>query len=288
LAALDERHQANLDKLQATLDLGKSQLDALLGIDTSVLSVADAVNNLSTAINAAYAAQSAQAAAATAVVAAPLSSETTFNDTALQALWARQSADHQAIYNSPEFWGQFGVGAADAAAAIEQAAASRSANMAAGVRSGGMGVSELLGIDFATANNAAYDQAKANNSLIWDSGATSALGNVGSGYVQPGLREALLKELGLPSFAVGINRVPHDMLARVHEGEAIVPAHYNPYNPGAQAYGNDEVVAQLRQLNERMARIEASNAATAGHTAATDRKLARVIKNDAITTEATT
>ena len=92
----------------------------------------------------------------------------------------------------------------------------------------------------------------------------------------------------VPGFAVGINRVPHDMLARVHEGEAIVPAHYNPYNPGAQAYGNDEVVAELRLLNERMARIEASNAATAGHTAATDRKLARVIKNDAITTEATT
>ena len=287
LAALDERHQASLDKLQATLDLGKSQLDALLGIDTSVLSVADAVNNLSTAISAAYAAQSAKTAAATAVAAAPLSRETTFDDTARQALWARQSAEHQAVYNSPEFWGQFGVGAADAAAAIEQAAARRSVNMAAGVRSGGMGVSELLGIDFVTANNAAYDQAKANNSLTWDSSASRALEN---GYVPPEEIADLLKELGLPGFATGINRVPFDMTARIHEGEAILPAQFNPFNPGAQTFGgnSDEVVVELRALNERLARIEAATAATAGHTAGTDRKLARVIKNDAITTESST
>ena len=90
----------------------------------------------------------------------------------------------------------------------------------------------------------------------------------------------------IPGFATGINRVPHDMLARIHKDEAVVPAAYNPYNPGASAPGNSEVVAELRKLNERMARIEASSNATAGHTAGTDRKLARVIRNDAMITEA--
>ncbi|MCS4508887.1 tape measure protein [Xylophilus ampelinus] len=38
---------------------------------------------------------------------------------------------------------------------------------------------------------------------------------------------------GIPAFAVGTNYVPRDMLAQIHEGEAIVPRAYNPAaNPG--------------------------------------------------------
>jgi hypothetical protein len=47
----------------------------------------------------------------------------------------------------------------------------------------------------------------------------------------------------LPSFDVGTNEVPQDMLAMVHKGEAIVPAKYNPANGG-----NDELVAEVRAL----------------------------------------
>ena len=49
---------------------------------------------------------------------------------------------------------------------------------------------------------------------------------------------------------------------------------------------NADVVAELRTLNDRMARVEAAATATAGFTAGTDRQLRRVIKSDAISTEA--
>ncbi|MFC4475062.1 hypothetical protein ACFO24_11375, partial [Comamonas denitrificans] len=42
-----------------------------------------------------------------------------------------------------------------------------------------------------------------------------------------------LHNAGVPGFAQGINLVPQDMLARIHQGEAIVPRAYNPFNPQA-------------------------------------------------------
>ena len=37
----------------------------------------------------------------------------------------------------------------------------------------------------------------------------------------------------IPSYDIGTNRVPRDMLAMVHKDEAIIPAAYNPFNPEA-------------------------------------------------------
>ena len=91
---------------------------------------------------------------------------------------------------------------------------------------------------------------------------------------------------GLPSFAVGTNYVPNDMMARIHEGEAIIPKAYNPYNPNAQQSSNNDTAAALRALADRLDQIEANTRATAGHTAGTDRKLARVIPGNALITEA--
>jgi hypothetical protein len=47
----------------------------------------------------------------------------------------------------------------------------------------------------------------------------------------------------LPSFDVGTNYVPRDMVARVHRGEAIIPAKYNP-----AAGGSDELAREVRDL----------------------------------------
>jgi hypothetical protein len=92
--------------------------------------------------------------------------------------------------------------------------------------------------------------------------------------------------VGLAQYAVGTPYVPEDGPAYLHKGEMVVPAMYNPNATGRTTNGNDDVVAELRTLNDRMARIEAATTATAGFTAGTDRQLRRVIKSDAITTEA--
>ncbi|MBF9263398.1 hypothetical protein [Paracidovorax cattleyae] len=59
----------------------------------------------------------------------------------------------------------------------------------------------------------------------------------------------------LPAFAVGINRVPYDMTARIHEGEAVLPAKFNPFNPQAQmpwgAQDNGEIVRAVQALQQQ-------------------------------------
>ena len=66
-----------------------------------------------------------------------------------------------------------------------------------------------------------------------------------------------------PGFAVGTNYVPSDMIAQIHEGEAIVP---KAYNPAAGGQNNAELVAEIRALRQEVASLKASNEATAANT----------------------
>ncbi|MHB1125243.1 MAG: coiled-coil domain-containing protein [Ramlibacter sp.] len=59
-----------------------------------------------------------------------------------------------------------------------------------------------------------------------------------------GTSNAWARNAGLPQFASGADDLPRDMLAVVHKGEEIVPAHTNRANKGASV----EVAAQLDQL----------------------------------------
>lgn len=61
----------------------------------------------------------------------------------------------------------------------------------------------------------------------------------------------LFAGIGLPEFAVGTNRVPRDMIAMIHEGEAIVP---KPYNPAASAggFGSAPNTERLERLVESL------------------------------------
>jgi len=59
----------------------------------------------------------------------------------------------------------------------------------------------------------------------------------------------------LPAFRVGTNYVPHDMDARIHEGEAIVP---KQYNPAAGGFQNADLEAKVDVLNALISKLLSS------------------------------
>ena len=69
--------------------------------------------------------------------------------------------------------------------------------------------------------------------------------------------EALLayaRSKGIPGFAAGTNYVPRDMLAQIHEGEAIVPKAYNPAAGGTQ--NNARLEALIEGLTARVQALQ--------------------------------
>lgn len=80
--------------------------------------------------------------------------------------------------------------------------------------------------------------------------------------------------LQLPSFDVGTNYVPHDMLAQVHKGEAIIPKAYNPVNAGG--HSNADMAAELREVRSLLAQIMDSSKDTAKSTRTLEKTIVAV------------
>jgi hypothetical protein len=82
--------------------------------------------------------------------------------------------------------------------------------------------------------------------------------------VDKGLLTDTANAFNIPAFAAGANVIPQDMIALVHEGEAIIPAPFNPYLRGAGSgasdapvQSNDGMVAELKALRAELTRITA-------------------------------
>lgn len=73
----------------------------------------------------------------------------------------------------------------------------------------------------------------------------------------------------IPSYDIGTNRVPRDMLAMVHKDEAIVPKAFNPWANGqAMNSGDPALLAEMRAMRAELAALRAASQATANNTAA--------------------
>lgn len=245
LSAMEDGFKSQTKALDDILENAKKQLDAANGLDTSVLSLADALAGFSAAIQALAAERAAQDLPTSGAGADYFTSNPDVKAAYAQNTYGLNAAEYANVH-----YGLYGKDEGRASPIAPPAATAKSyfelyPDVAAAFKANNYGMDQIT---YSARHFANFGKAE--------------------GRVFPG-------------FAVGTNYVPSDMIAQIHEGEAIVPKAYNP-----AAGGRDDTAAALRALADRLDRIEANTRATAGHTAGTDRKLARVIPGNAMITEA--
>ena len=86
----------------------------------------------------------------------------------------------------------------------------------------------------------------------------------------------LLEYKKVRGFAVGTNYVPQDMLAQIHEGEAIIPAPFNPERY-AMASGNTALIEEIKALRAEVGRLREEQRAGQNAIAANTRKTAQIL-----------
>lgn len=116
-------------------------------------------------------------------------------------------------------------------------------------------------MNFNSASDAAQNFAKAIAATIIQKKIADplAMSLVGDGGKNKGIIGSVFGSLGLPSFDVGTERVPHDMVAKIHEDEMIIPAvQARAIRSGSAGGGGSIVVHQYFQVsNDVPALIEA-------------------------------
>jgi hypothetical protein len=243
--------QKQLDATNSVLKNAQSQLDTLRGINTSTMSVADAVEALQVALTGEKTARQVAADAAAAKNSGSGGSTDTRSDSEvmgwgiaaqvlgfsasgltseqLNAIGARAKDDFSVEYSHSDlgFGNQYSV---NEDAARLQFARDTIANGSEAQKAIAQGWLDLQSMQEYSAERmaAAIQQ---NNLMAYGSihGPVVDTYN-GKNWAQDHYADGTLVSASpkLPGFAVGTNYVPRDMDARIHEGEAIVPAAFNP------------------------------------------------------------
>lgn len=260
--------QQTIDALNQTLQTAKDQLDVMRGVDTSVKDVASAFGDFSTSMQ----------AFAEAKAVAPV-----FNFT----MPTGGSSGGGGYYGG----GSYGGGGV-AAGSFEDIAGQSNIDIVAAYRAyynrnpdeGGYNTNVNSGLkgdalmksilrgsaankdgaDYQTAISKGFDpnnpDAKFLKSILNPTGTSSS--NGGSPYLE--------------SFAVGVNEVPYDMIANIHQGEEITPKPYVDLQRSSRDETN-RLMARLVQSNEQLTaevkRMQLGVSNTAANTAATQRTL---------------
>ena len=213
--------------LDDILSNAQKQLDAANGLDVSVLSVAAALANFNASISALAAERTAQA---------------------LPTSGASKAADYMATN-------------ADVAAAYKDNTYGLGATDYVNVHFG------LYGKDEGRASPVADTKAKSYFELYPDVAAAFAANSYGMTQAEYSARHYANfgkdEKRIYPGFAVGTNYVPNDMIAQIHQGEAIIP---KAYNPAAGGQDNTALIAEIRALRKEVSSLKASSDSTASST----------------------
>lgn len=118
---------------------------------------------------------------------------------------------------------------------------------------------------------------------IAESTATSAIelrriqGQTASSLFDTATAVSKQRGLKLPSFDVGTNYVPHDMIAQIHRGEMIVPAAFNPAGAGLLGGVDPQVSTLLARILAVLDDIQHETQASAVSNASIAKTLQRVL-----------
>lgn len=244
LALLAQNHTAEMTRLDSIISTAQMQIDAVNNVNTSVITVAQAIANLGTAINglaAANAAATAAAAAAAASTAPAAATGWSGNQDTLMS----EVASYGQQYGGDAYY--FIAGVNDAAAKLEAAAMAASA----------LGMTAAGALEYTTGHSLAY----------W----TEAQRQFDAGLAPT--------TSSIKGFAVGTNNVPFDMQANIHKGERIIPAADNRELMArlSNPQGSAEMLAELRALRSEVQGLRIEAQATASHTNKTARLLDRAM-----------
>jgi len=218
--------EEQLRALDKALEYQKAQIDALNGINSGVLSVADAVNALASAMTAQKAAQAAV-------------------DVAQAQGAASLYASNPDAVKAPgktglDFWqGQIAANGYDATATKFDSAV-------------GSITGDIKG--WYSANPNAVKNPAAADVQYW-AGEVDYMGQAAA-KEKFDKTVAAMTGTALPSYAVGANYIPHDQIAQLHEGEAVVPKAYNPAAGGVGGGNTERLESLVEALTAEVMRLQ--------------------------------
>lgn len=236
-----------LSTLDELLRAGKSEVGALRGVDNSVLSVADAVQSLQSALVTELRALDASIFAS--LAAGQVGPQQAVSD--LESAGATIAKDSWSTVETTS--GDRRVWASSLGATIAE-----NVVYATNGYVGSLEDAKALVTDYYNQESPSQFVAAAKSV-----GLSAATIDTMYGFSE-GTTNAWAEANNLPKFAVGTNYVQQDMIAQIHEGEAIIPKAFNPW-AGVGQSRDSTTAAEIKLLKAEVVRLQGLIAESNAH-----------------------